>query len=229
MQQAFVYIVILLAGLGIGVGIARYMARTPPVVTETATVIPTDDSKLMTKTMQEKGTTYAIDVKYPQFGISSIDSQITAQVESVVSQFRSDAHDEGPSSMDTSYELNITYGRTYIGPDIISGRLYITGYLGGAHPNTMIDGINYDRSTGKKLTLDDALRLTGLSLKEVAGRSAEEFSSILGAAFFPAGAAAKPENYSSFSVSSDEVTFIFQPYQVAAYAAGPQEVSFKRK
>ena len=46
---------------------------------------------------------------------------------------------------------------------------------------------------------------------------------------FEEGADTNPENFSSFVISADKVTFIFQQYQVAAYAAGPQEVSFERK
>ena len=50
----------------------------------------------------------------------------------------------------------------------------------------------------------------------------------LGNALFADGALPKPENYQTFVVGADSVTFIFQEYQVAPYAAGPQEVSLPR-
>ena len=69
-------------------------------------------------------------------------------------------------------------------------------------------------------------------LRDVAQVSAESSTSLarqLGDMFmFKEGADTNPENYSSFLVSRDAVTFIFQQYQVAAYAAGPQRVSFPR-
>ena len=44
----------------------------------------------------------------------------------------------------------------------------------------------------------------------------------------PEGADPKPENYNVFLVGKDKVTFIFNNYQVAPYAAGHQEVWFSR-
>ena len=79
------------------------------------------------------------------------------------------------------------------------------------------------------MTLGDALSLIGLSLEEMAAGAKrqlnERYSEMLIA---PEGADALAENYSTFTISASAVTFIFQPYQVTAYAAGAPEVTFER-
>ena len=41
----------------------------------------------------------------------------------------------------------------------------------------------------------------------------------------PQGAGPLPENYQDWLLTPDALVFIFEPYQVAAYAAGPQRVT----
>ena len=118
----------------------------------------------------------------------------------------------------------------YAGSDIISVKLLLSQDTGGAHPNTVAVGVNVDPKTGRALTLDDALALTGMSLGQVAAESLAQLKAKLGAdMIFPEGADPKPENYGTFLVSASAVTFVFQSYQVAPYSSGMQEVSFPRK
>ena len=229
MNRSLIYIAILLLALAVGFGISKYSGKAPPN-TATPASGQGQAANVSSKTIEEKAATYSIDVKYPEFGVAPIDVQIASEAHSIVSQFKSDSESEGLPQGAPAYELNLTYDHTYIGTDFVSTRLYVTGYMGGAHPNTTIEGLNYDRITGKKLTLDDALKLIGLTLADVVTSTKQQLTAKLGAdMFFSEGADAKPDNYGAFSIDADSVTFIFQPYQFAAYASGPQEVSFKRK
>lgn len=173
--------------------------------------------------------TYSINAQYPQFGIPAVDALLKQTVEEAVANFKTYPANP-PESAVTQNEFIGVIGSTYVGADVVSVQLIFSEYTGGAHPNATFLAITVDRKAGKELTLDDALAMTGLTLEQVAAESLKQLKATLGeGVMFEEGAAPKPENYSTFVVSADKVTFIFQNYQVAAYAAGPQEVSFGRK
>lgn len=181
-----------------------------------------------TVTEREATPVYEIDVQYPQFGIEAIDTAIQREVHAAENEIKSIPAAPADSSFGPN-TLDGSYGSLYVGADIISFALTLSQYTGGAHPLTVKSGLAFDRITGEKLTLDDALTLTGLSLQELSQKASDSLKNQLGEALqFPEGAAADPKNFESFTVSKDSVTFIFQQYQVAAYAAGLQEVSVAR-
>lgn len=94
---------------------------------------------------------------------------------------------------------------------------------------TAFVGENFDRATGKELSLDDALTLTGLTLQQVSDGARGQLQAKLGQDFiFPDGASPSPDNFSAFVVTPNAVTFIFQEYQVGPYSVGAQEASFPR-
>ena len=190
---------------------------------------PAQGVEITTGQMHDEGDSYTIDAQYPQFGIPTIDAEIQKAVEDASTEVK--GYPANPSDSATpKNSLDVTFDKVYVGPDIVSLELILSEYSGGAHPMTIFTGMNFDRATGKQLQLDDALALTGLSVEQVSAQATAQLSAKLGDGFqFPEGANTNPENFSSFVVSSDKVTFIFQQYQVAAYSAGPQEVSFDRK
>jgi hypothetical protein len=179
--------------------------------------------------LQDDGTSYSIDVQYPQFGISAIDKQIAEVVNAAATEIRSYPANP-PDSSTPKDSLTGSFTNAYIGPDIVSTELVLSQDTGGAHPNTSLVGLVFDRSTGRKFTVDDALRLTGLSLDQISTQAKAQLSAKLGNSFMsPDGVNADPQNFNSFIVSASDVTFIFQQYQVAPYSAGPQQVNFERK
>jgi hypothetical protein len=196
------------------------------------TTIATEEINITTARVQEETDTYRIDAKYPQFGIPTIDERVEEFVQGAITQFKSDVAlgPPPPDSVVQQYDFTSLFDTVHVGSDVVSARLVISTYMGGAHPNSFISGLNFERSTGKMLTLNDALSMIGLLLEQVAEKAKEELEVKLGESIIaPEGADATPENYSSFVVGAEDVTFIFQPYQVAPYAAGPQEVSIPRK
>lgn len=183
---------------------------------------------LATSTVSEKTDAYAIDAHYPQFGIPAVDTQIAKIETDAITDLKAQpAVMHGESAAQNSF-----YGRfdsPYVGPDYVSVELTLSEYTGGAHPITAFQGVVFDRKTGKRLTLDDILPLTGKTLGEVSSSSAASLAAQLKENYlFPEGAAPTSENYSSFTLDADSITFIFQQYQVAPYAYGPQRVSFTR-
>jgi hypothetical protein len=184
--------------------------------------------KVTQVTLKEEAPKYTIDVKYPQTGLPGSDAKIRQLVEPMAAEIKKAALADNFSA--GKYTLEGDFKTALAGPDIVSIVFDVYTYTGGAHGAHATHGLNFDAATGRELTLDDALSLTGLTLAQLADQSATKLKAKLGDMYmFPEGAAAKRENYDTFAVSSGEVTFFFSEYQVAPYAAGPSEVSFQRK
>lgn len=222
--RAIIFALVLIIGLAGGYALSKYQGNAR--ITAAGGDLETEIAHLIDKTVKEEGESYKINLKYPLFGIANIDAAITEKIDAIVVDFRGYVDEEQDPQW--PQELSSIYDSTYVGPDIVSGRLAVSSYLGGAHPLTSIHGLNFYRD-GRELTLNDALRLIDLSLSEAAKRAGSILSKQLAESYFPEGAVATEQNYSTFVVNADSVIFIFQEYQVGPYAAGPQQVVFARK
>jgi len=172
---------------------------------------------------------YTIDAEYPQVGIPIIDAQIAKAVNDALAEFKTLPQNPHDSSTPQN-QFTGRFDKVYVGPDVVSAELILEEYTGGAHPNTAFSGVTYDRQSGKLLTLDDALRMTGLTLDQLSAQASAQLQAKLGDSFmFPEGANTNPDNFSSFVVGTSTVTFLFQQYQVAPYVFGEQEISFPKK
>ena len=194
---------------------------------QTGVHVDANAKQVQTAAVQKDSSTYTVDVQYPQFGIAAVDADIKSKIDAVVAEFEA-LPPNPPESATPKNEFTGTFENVYIGPDVVSAKLILSQYTGGAHPMTIFSGVNYDRATGKQLLQDDVFKMIGKTVEEVSAEATAKLKAKLGDTMFEEGANTNPENFSSFIISADEVTFIFQPYQVAAYAAGPQEVSFAR-
>jgi len=222
------YVLTLALLVGMTYVILTYAPKFPQLSTSNITETEKDGTEMQVEVINGETATYRIEVHYPQFGISSVDSKIKAVVDNAVAAFKEYPANPPESSVPQN-ELTGSFDSVYVGPDFVSVKLSLSEYTGGAHPNTVIIGVNVDRKTGKELTLDDALTLIGKSLEEVAEQSLKELKATLGDDIIsPEGAAPEPKNYNVFLVSKEKVTFVFNSYQVAPYSAGQQQVSFKR-
>lgn len=179
-----------------------------------------------TETLAEKTDAYSIDMKYPQFDIPAIDIKIKAGVDAFVEEFKKEATER--KGTDVPYELTSSFAGTYVDNEIISTRLTVSRFTGGAHPGTFVYGLNYAKDTGKEIGLKSVLALIGATLTQVSEHSSAELKKKLGDSFIPQGATPTEENYWMYSINDKGVTFIFNEYQVAPYAVGPQRVSFAR-
>lgn len=179
-----------------------------------------------TETFTEKTDAYSIDMNYPQFDIPSIDAKVKAGVDAFVEEFKKEAAEK--KGGEAPYELTSSFAGAYMDDEIVSVRLTVSRFTGGAHPGTMIYGLNYARATGKEIGLKSVLALIGATLTQVSEHSSAQLKERLGDSFIAKGAAPTEENYWMYSINDKGVTFIFNEYQVAPYAAGPQRVSFAR-
>ena len=97
---------------------------------------------------------------------------------------------------------------------------------GAAHPGSYSITLNYDLGQGKELALADlflpnADYLAAISNYCIAELSRQPFFD----SSFADGAQPKPENYRNWNITPDGLVITFDEYQVAPYAAGPQQVT----
>lgn len=224
MKPILILVVLVLIAAG---GYFLFMQDSKPEI-----LAPREDTRhelpVTRKNIYEEADTYVLDVVYPQFGVSSIDTQIQQLVENSVAEFKT-LPPNPPESVIAKHSMDALYDSVYVGPDVVSFRLVISQYTGGAHPLSLVSGLNFDRSTGRQLLQQDAFAMIGMTAEQVSIAATAELKAKLGDVLFEEGVNSNPENFSSFVISEDSVTFIFQEYQVAAYAAGVQQVSFPRK
>lgn len=209
-------------------------STTPPTLEQKMTVV--------TKAIKQenKQLNYIINISYPQLeNLTKSDAQIkinksiAARVQAVIKDFGSannPARGEPlpgsePSTLDVTYSIQ---SNTTI-PNIVSIRLIESFFeAGAAHPGHYIDTLNYNTTTGAEISLSDIFsssdylnRLsssTRLFLQKKIGNNLDLYPQV------SSGTEAVPENFETFILADTGIIIIFQEYQVAAYAAGVQEV-----
>lgn len=98
----------------------------------------------------------------------------------------------------------------------------------GAHGNTYFRTFSFDTTTGEGIVLADLFGKDAAYLDTLTALSREKLSEKLGASADPQmidqGTTAYEDNFQTWYLTDDALVLLFPPYQVAAYAAGPQTV-----
>ena len=128
--------------------------------------------------------------------------------------------------------LQISYESTPFLDQLVGLKFNISSYTGGAHPNLDFVTFTFDLVQGRVLTLDD-LFTPGSNPLSVIGPLVEQsllaqMGDMTDASWIHQGTGDNPDNYQDWQLTPDALVFYFPPYQVAAYAAGPQIVSIPR-
>ncbi len=192
---------------------------------------------------------YEIDAEYPQLtgsgspNYEKFNQTIRTLVTKKVSSFKEDMapseEDDASESFDPPVEsmgsdLTISYTVLIARDELISILLNVGSYsAGAAHPNSYSETVNFDLKNGRQLKLADlfvpgAKYLNPIAsyciadLKRQAKQQGDE--SILDEDWIQRGAGPVAENYQSWTISRKGLGVVFDAYQVAAYAAGPQHV-----
>lgn len=222
--------IVLVAVFALVVGYGVYRMATDPRVSKEAPIETASTTiQVRTEKISEDHPDYSIDVEYPQFGIASADAEIMQAVNGAIAEIKAQAATDSPSNEGfRKYELFGSVERTHVGNEI-SASMILSQDFGGAHPLPIALTFNFTRD-GNQITLDGALQMIAKTLPQLAAEARVKLNAEYeGSIISIEGADAKAENYQTFEISDSSVTFIFQPYQVTAYAAGMPEVSFPRK
>lgn len=184
---------------------------------------PEKKAEISYNTFEERTDLAEIIVEYPSLGYEKVDTSLTSAVDAYVADFRASVEESGISPNGRPYILLIEDQGIVESAETVGMLLLVYQDFGGAHGMPQLIGLNFYKETGEQVSLGDMLALTSWTLVSVAEGASDHFSKTLGDSFFKEGAEAGEDNYASFLIEEDTVSFYFQPYQVAAYALGPQE------
>ncbi len=185
---------------------------------------------------------YEVEAEYPQIeGDARFDGfnrEVRTLIQKDVAAFKSgeepseeDRNGDLPSETNTS-SLNAGYEFRYATNDLISVEFGEGTYSrGAAHGNLFTQVMNYDVRNGKKLALADLFipkskylaTISDYCIKELKQRAKKDDSMIFEDSL-ETGAGPQADNYRAWAITKKGLWITFDPYQVAAYAAGPQNV-----
>ena len=115
---------------------------------------------------------------------------------------------------------------TFLSGRVFSSRVDIYTYTGGAHGNLIAYPFTYDLATGEPIRLSDLFLGGTAYLDTLAARVTERLVADRGTGWmFEDEIPPDPVYFSIFTLGADSLTIFFPPYAIAAYAAGPSEVS----
>lgn len=175
-------------------------------------------------TYTETSSVYKITASWQRFGISLPDRLADERVANAVAQFRAHAqelNDEGTPP----WELNLE-GTLYSNGATISMLWNHYEYIGGAHGGIILSSQNHVLPGGEPLTLADIFPHKEKALKIISELSRKKLlAQDLPADMVTMGTEPKEENFCTFVLGNNDITFYFSPYQVAPFSEGTVTVS----
>ncbi len=239
-------LIILLAGLAVLGGGLIWFAGRYPAVPAAQTNGPAagggeiDALTVRMETFSEKTPTVETDVRYPQVdGIADKDQaeQLNSELRNTAMAWK-DAFTRdvtgAPDPLGSKSSINVEATVAYLSPEIMSVRYEASVYsAGAAHPNLLYKTLNWDIAHAVSINTDDLFvaeadwvtRFSELSIADLERQFADagdDFEAL--SADIRSGAGPRAENFRAWTMDRDGITLHFEPYQVAAYAAGPQHV-----
>lgn len=127
---------------------------------------------------------------------------------------------------DIGSDLTIQHRVRYNRGGLVSVQFAVSVYIAGAaHPNNYAHTINLDTFNPPNLLSLPALFLPGSDyLERIADHCAGELNT-RDALQFPEGVTPTADNYRKWVFDMQGLVILFDPYQVAPYALGPQEIT----
>jgi hypothetical protein len=190
-------------------------------------------------TIEETTDLYELHVEYPQF--TKVDEEFNEKIQEIVNNsvdsFKKEAlsQDVILSSPSNQPIFLYTLGWTsaQINNEIISFVIEVSHFTGGAHGSRELYTFSYNVKEDREITLSEVFSNTPRYLDRVAQYVMSDLKAQLtaqsggepNAKMLYDGASPDLTNYSHFTIGPGEmITFYFEEYQVAAYAAGQQKV-----
>ncbi len=205
----------------------------------------TGAARLAPKVIKEanKQARFTIEAEYPQIEGDARFDKFNREARSLITKdvaaFKTaqtipttDPGNETPAE-NLNSTLDVGYGIRYATDDLISVAFTEDDYeRGAAHANISTTVLNYDVKNGKKLALADLFNakanylgaISTYCIKELQDRLKKNKDSMLDADMMKSGASARADNYKAWAITKKGLWITFDPYQVAAFAAGPQYV-----
>jgi len=183
---------------------------------------------------------YEVSVKYPQFqGLSNPQAENNANdflekdaKDYVASFIQISTSQDFLSELDLKSFLSVGYEVVSLNNSFTSIKLDNSEYAAGAaHPNSFYSTFNYNFKDNKQIVLEDLFNPRSDFLPTISAlckqglKNQLESQGAYSEDWVNSGLEAKQSNFSNFTLDKEKITFIFNSYQVAPYAAGPQSIS----
>jgi len=185
--------------------------------------------KIEAKTVEAKSAAYEIEARYPQTGVKAVDQAIAGWIEDEVATFKKEAAPEQDSA-GGAWTLDIGYTVERNDAEALALLFTLSSYTGGAHGSHVLRTWNFLLPEGTRVdlaqVLDGRKALAKLSEIAVADLTKQLLTpdGMADADWIRRGAGPDWGNFENFLLLPDALKIAFPEYQVAAYAAGPQEV-----
>jgi len=183
---------------------------------------------------------YSVNVEYPQIeGDSRFDAfnqQARSMISKDVAAFKTSETEAQEETNDLPDEtqistLDIGYNIRFATDDLISVEFSENQYeRGAAHGSSLTVVLNYDVKNKKKLALADLFQPKSNYLSVISSycitdlKNQSKKNDMLMDDQIKEGAAPRSDNYGAWTITRKGLWITFDPYQVAAYAAGSQHV-----
>lgn len=228
--------VLLLSALACNIFATPRPIPTLAPATPTSTPIPLSRQvTLVPQTLNETNQTppFTITAQTPQLAgsddprVSAFNQRLNNLVSKEVDTWRQSFLQNTAPVVNNGSSLNVKYTLVSQIGDLWSFKFDFDFYSdGAAHPGLNSITLNYDLAQGKELALSDLFLpnsdyLGAISKYCVAELSKQSFFDTP----FAEGAKPTPENYRNWNITPDGLMITFDEYQVAPYAAGPQNVN----
>lgn len=183
-------------------------------------------------------------VLYPSIGRADVDTDIQRWIEHIVDTFEADFSrppaDVGRGSLaggwlpdPANFSLSSTCHVTFPSANAVSVFFELWMYTGAEHPGLDVITLNYSLITGQRLELVDMFEDVDVALSRMSSLCREALSRGVGHGQVGRqilyGTEPVPENFASVELTSHGVRVHFQPYQVASWEAGAQDVDISLK
>ena len=186
------------------------------------------------QTIEDKNTDYSIAANYPVCDMADktkkeiLNNDLSKTIKDEISNFK-ETLDQGAEPLpNIANTFDASYKITYASESIFS--LYFTiatYYNGAAHPNQYYLVYNYDLNKMSKIQLADLFKTDAKYLEKFSELCKIEFIKKFTDAWFTEGCDPKKENFINFVILPDSLKILIDPYQVAPYVEGPQELNLK--
>ena len=183
---------------------------------------------------------YSVNVEYPQIeGDSRFDAfnqQARSMISKDIAAFKTSETEGQEETNDLPDEtqistLDIGYNIRFATDDLISVEFSESQYeRGAAHGSSLTVVLNYDVKNKKKLAFADLFQPKSNYLSVISSycitdlKSQSKKNDMLMDDQIKEGAAPRSDNYGAWTITRKGLWITFDPYQVAAYAAGSQHV-----
>jgi hypothetical protein len=243
-KQIFILSLAFLIIISAGLYCMFLKSNKKPIIEEQKTEIK--DIDIEDKKILDDTNPFKIDITYPEIAEhDDFNNLVKNIIDAKVSEFKANSLEndnsvkeidpESYSNFPREYDLLITYDKGQIDNDVASVVLDIYSFTGGAHGLQSHFALNYDFKNKKEIKLADIFSekenylqtISNYCILELTKQITQNAGSTEGS-WIQDGAGPIAENFKTFLIDKNSITFYFEQYQVAPYAWGNFKIVMPR-